>query len=92
MTKWWIDGAFAVHPNMRGHSGVTMTMGKGSVMSLYTKQKLNTKSSTDSELIAVDNAMPYVLWALYFLEAQGYKVGTAKVFQDNMSAMLLEKN
>eukprot|EP00957_Ditylum_brightwellii_P060796 4615657-Ditylum_brightwellii.AAC.1 len=36
--------------------------------------------------------MPHVLWTSYFLEAQGYKVKTLEVYQDNLSAMLLEKN
>jgi hypothetical protein len=40
--KWWVDAAFAVHPNMQGHSGGGLSLGRGfSIMSL-TKQKLNT--------------------------------------------------
>eukprot|EP00957_Ditylum_brightwellii_P119705 9133195-Ditylum_brightwellii.AAC.1 len=69
-----------------------MSMGKGSLFSWSMKQKLNTTSSTETELIATDNALPHVLWTLYFLEAQGVQVKTAEVFQDNLSAMLLEKN
>jgi hypothetical protein len=36
--------------------------------------------------------MPLILWTRYFLEAQGYGVKENKVFQDNQSAMLLEKH
>eukprot|EP00957_Ditylum_brightwellii_P080381 6113802-Ditylum_brightwellii.AAC.1 len=36
--------------------------------------------------------MPHILWTTYFLECQGYHVGRAQIHQDNMSAMLLEKN
>ena len=51
------------------------------------------KSSTEAELVAVDNIMPLILWMGYFLlEAQGYKVHENKVFPDNKSTMLLEKN
>ena len=88
---WSIDAAFAVHPDMKSHSGMTMTMGKGSVLSLSRKQKLNTRSSTEAELVAVDDCMAMILWVKYFLEAQGYK-STARVLQDNESAMKLEKN
>lgn len=35
--------------------------------------------------------MPSILWAKYFLKAQGYKVNDNVVFQDNKSTMLLEK-
>ena len=48
-----------------------MYLGKGAVLSYSEKQKLNTKSSNESELVGVD-AMPIkVLWAQNFLEAQG---------------------
>jgi hypothetical protein len=90
--KWWVDGSFGVHPNMRGHTGGGMTMGKGFPFVRSTKQKLNTRSSTESELVAVDDCMPGVLWTRYFLEAQGYGVKENIVYQDNLSAMLLEKN
>ena len=39
---WWVDASFAVHPDMRSHTGATMTMGRGSPYSLSSKQKLNT--------------------------------------------------
>ena len=55
------------------------------------RQKLNTKSLTEAELVGVDDVMPMVMWTKYFLKAQGYPVDT-DIFQDNQSAMLLEKN
>ena len=36
--------------------------------------------------------MPQMLWTRYFLEAQGYSINKSIFYQDNMSAMLLEKN
>jgi hypothetical protein len=90
--KWWIDGSFAVHPNMRGHTGGGLSMGTGFPIVTSTKQKLNTRSSTESELVAVDDCMPAVLWTRYFLEAQGYGVQESIVYQDNQSAILMEKN
>jgi hypothetical protein len=57
-----------------------------------TRQKLNTKSSTKAELVGVDDVMPLILWTDYYLDAQGYGVTKNKVFQDNQSAILLEKN
>eukprot|EP00957_Ditylum_brightwellii_P014917 1125017-Ditylum_brightwellii.AAC.1 len=77
---------------MKGHTGVTMLLGKGAISSWSMKQKLNTKSSTETKLIVVDDTMPYVLWTTYFLEAQGYGVANAELYQDHLSAMMLEKN
>jgi hypothetical protein len=81
--KWWVDASFAVHTDMKSHTGGTMSLGKGSVYSASTHQKINTKSSTEAELVGVDDVMPLVLWTRYFLCAQGYDVKENKVFQDN---------
>ena len=48
-------------------------MGKGSINNISTKQKLNTKSSTEAELMGVDDISMYVIWTKHFIEAQGYK-------------------
>ena len=90
--KWWIDGSYAIHPDMRSHTGGTMSLGKGSIYSTSIRQKLTTKSSTEAELVAVTDVMSQVLWTRYFLESQGYPITTSIIYQDNQSAMLLEKN
>jgi hypothetical protein len=77
---------------MRGHTGGGLTLGRGFPIITSTKQKLNTRSSTESELVGVDDMMPSILWSRYFLEAQGYKVNDNVIFQDNQSTMLLERN
>ena len=66
-----------------------MTMGKGAMMSMSGKQKLNTKSSTISELVGADDVM---LWTKLFMEEEGYKIDENILYQDNKSAILLEKN
>jgi hypothetical protein len=60
--KWYTDASFAVHPNMRGHMGAGLTLGCGYPIFCSTKQKLNTHSLTESELVGVDDMMPLVLW------------------------------
>ena len=90
--KWYIDGSFAVHPNMRGHMGGMLTLGRGFPIVNLTKQKINVRSSTEAELVAVDDCMPAVCWTRYFLKAQGYDITGNIVYQDNKSAILWEKN
>ncbi len=92
IAKWWVDGSYAVHNDMRSHTGGTMSLGKGSIYSTSIRQKLNTKSSTETELVAVADVMPQVLWTGYFLKEQGYGVGKSTIYQDNKSAILLEEN
>ena len=51
--QWWVDASYAVHKDMKGHTGGTMSMGKGSIYSTSSAQKLVARSSTESELIGV---------------------------------------
>jgi hypothetical protein len=46
-----------------------MMLGKGAMQSIARKQKMNMRSSTEGELIAVDNAAAMILWTELFLEA-----------------------
>jgi S-adenosylmethionine:tRNA-ribosyltransferase-isomerase (queuine synthetase) len=69
-----------------------MLLSKGSVYSTSVKQKLVTRSSTEAEVVAVHDVLPQMLWTAYFLKGQGVHVSDSILFQDNMSAILLEKN
>ena len=90
--KWHVDASFAVHTNMRRHTGVGLMLGRGFPIISSIKQMLNTKSSTESKLVVVDDMMPSILWTRYFLKAQGYCMDNNIIFQDNCSAMLLERS
>ena len=92
LLKWWVNGLHATHPNCHGHSGGCLSLGKGMPITGSTKQKINTCSLTESELIAMDNFMPMILWTNLFLEAQGYGTHDTILMQDNQSAILLKKN
>ena len=89
---WFIDGAFAVHDDMKGHTGGYMTFGKGMVDGMSRTQKINTTSSTECEVVGIHDEMPAILWTRYFLEAQGYPLKPSIIHQDNLSAKLLETN
>jgi hypothetical protein len=47
---------------MRSHTVGTLLHGGGAVYSTSTHQKVNTKSSTKAELVAMDDIMPHVFW------------------------------
>ena len=51
--KWWIDAYYAVHPNMRVNTCGGISMGIGFPIMKSTKQNLNTRSSTESEIIGI---------------------------------------
>jgi hypothetical protein len=89
--KWWVDASYGVHHDMRSHTGGTMSMGTGAAYSTSRRQKLNTKSLTEAELVRIDDVLPQALWTKYFMESQGYGVTTI-LNQDNQSTIKLSDN
>ena len=68
----WVDASYGVHPDMRSHTGGTMSLGHGVLNTMSAKQKLNTKSSTESEVVGASDYLPKNIWATMFLQAQGH--------------------
>jgi len=90
--EWWVDASFVVHPNMRSHTACVMMLGAGAVYASLTKQKLNTRSSTEAELVGLYDAMPQILWTRKFLAVQGFDNRDSIIHQDNQSADLYLKD
>jgi len=63
-----------VHPDLKIHNGMVFTLGKGAIISDSTKQKSNSRSSTEAELNGVDDKICKILWSKKFIEYQGFKV------------------
>ena len=70
----YIDASFGVHFDMKSHTGVVLMIGCGILLGMSTKQKLNSKSSTEAELIGVSDGLNPVLWLRNMLIAQGYDI------------------
>ncbi len=92
LLMWYIYALFVVHPNMHGHTGGGLALGRGFPMTASTKQKLNTRRSTESELVGVDDMMPIIILTHYFLLSQGYGIVENLLLQDNKNSTLLEQN
>ena len=92
ISKWHVDVSFAVHPDLRSHTGGALTLGKGFLSNTSKKQGLNTRSSTEAEVVGADDMVGPMLWTGRFLEAQGYPLQQNILCQDNKSAILLETN
>ena len=88
--KWWVNASYAVHPDMKGHTGAMLSLGSGSIYSMSSKQsptKLNQKW-----VMGVHDVLPQAICTDHFLKGQSIAVNEIVMYQDNMSSMLLEKN
>ena len=90
--NWYVDSSFGVHRNMRSHTGAIMTLGKGAVIADSTKQKINNRSSTEAELVAVDDKISKIIWLKLFMEKQGFDPTPNILHQDNQSTIKLQEN
>ena len=89
--KVYADASFAIHPDARSHSGVTISLGKGSLLSKSSKQRIVTKSSTEAELVAASDSIPIAYYFRDILQDLGYDT-TIILLQDNVSTIQLIKN
>jgi hypothetical protein len=87
VVKWWVDASYGVHHDIKSHTGGVMSLGTGAAYSASKKQKLNTKSSTETELVRIDDILPQALWTKYFMEAHGYGTKAIIMAQDNQSTI-----
>jgi hypothetical protein len=88
----YIDAAFAVHKDMRSHTGSAMRIGTGGMFAWRSvKQKLTTKSSTEAELVGASDEAGDGIETREFLQAQGHPQKPVIIYQDNQSALALFK-
>ena len=88
----WADASYAIHHDMRIHTGGATSFGRGVIHTECTKQKISTNSSTESEIVAGSDYLARTVWLSGFIKYQGYPISRKLFYQDNMSAIQIEKN
>jgi hypothetical protein len=93
VVKAYIDAAYGVHQDSgKSHTGCAIVLGEaGPIFAKSAKQKIVTKSSTEAELVGLSDTASQAIHLRNLIIAQGYDIGPAVVFQDNMSCMALIK-
>jgi hypothetical protein len=88
----YADAAFAVHPaKMKSHTGIFISLGRGSTISKSNGQKHVASSSSEAELIALQSLTSLSAGEINFLAGQGTHI-QAELFQDNTSTIRLAEN
>ena len=88
------DAAFGVHMDGKSQSGLTMSIGQGTILTKSTKQRSVTKSSTEAEMKTANEATTDLIWVRRFLYETWWWVPEqpAVLEQDNSSAIALINN
>ena len=68
MFKTWVDAAYGVHLNMKSHTGGCLSFGTGVMIAKSSKQKLNAKSSTESEVVGSSDYLTWIIWVAKFMK------------------------
>ena len=72
---------------MQGHLGGGLSLRIEFPIVGSTKQNINTKSSMETEIVAVDDFMPDIFWNRYLIVSQGYNVKDDYLHQYNKSSI-----
>ena len=67
-------------------------MGWGIIHEKYFIQKLNRKSSTESEVDSFSDCLPHNIQMMIFLQYQCYHIKNNDLYQDNQNAIRMEEN
>ena len=83
------DSAFAVHYDRRSHTGKMIVIGdNGFPVAIKShKQKINTTSSTESELVGLHDSLDLLMWCREIMKFMGYEQNCTKIFVDNTSTI-----
>ena len=69
-----------------------MPFSTGVLIPKSSKQKINTKSSTEADVVGASDYIPNIIWSELFLKYQGILLQSNDFNQDNQSEMKLEVN
>ena len=87
IVQCWADASYTVHPDMRGRTGGVTSFGHGLTHTECSKQKFNTKRSTESEIVADSYYLAHTVWSASLMKDQGYPLSRKLFYQDDMSAI-----
>jgi hypothetical protein len=89
----YADAAHCIHLDGRGHGGMTLLLGGSPIFCRSIKLKCTTRSSSESELVMLDEASTYVSWCRDMLHDMGVVQSTpTTLYQDNLSTIIMATN
>lgn len=85
----YADSSHILHSDAKGHGGIVITLGSAPILVKSFKLRLVTRSSSESELVSLEEAVSYAMYLKTFLaELRLWKpTNPITVFQDNLSTI-----
>ena len=83
----YVNSSKSVNSNGSGQTRLFVTLGTGPVFTHSTKQVQRDTSSSECELISLDDSYNTIVWYNCFLKCQGYDVKPTIVYHDNNSVI-----
>ena len=89
--KAYADASFNCHMDSKSHTGVCVMLGSACVHAVSTKQKIVTKSTPESELVAADAGAAAAIAIGNLILSIGSELTPPMLYQDNTSALAMIK-
>ena len=86
------DAAHMIHKDAKGHGGIIGTLGSAPIFTKSFKFKLVTRSSTESEMVCLEEAVTFALWTLVLLRDFDELKLPVTIYQDNLSTIGIVMN
>ena len=86
----YADASHNIYPDARGHAGMIITLGSAPILSRSFKIKYVSRSSSETELYALEEATTYSGWLKMLLTELGAEYSEpVPTYQDNKSAIII---
>jgi hypothetical protein len=91
--KIYADAAHMLHKDAKGHGGIIATLGSAPIVSKSFKFKLVTRSSTESEMVSLEESVTFALWLSALFRDFDFKAKLpVTILQDNLSTIGIVMN
>jgi len=88
----YADSSYGIHKDGKSHTGVVVRYGNSTVSTFCKKQSVITRSSTEAEIVALNDGVSIVMFMKQIFEFISECSYTPIVYQDNQSVIGIIKN
>ena len=86
------DASYGAHTDGKGHSGLLITINDNPILFKSNKQKINTMSTSECELVCLSNSIAHICSITNLLDDLKIKINSQVIYQDNLSTIKMVQN